>query len=491
MTGTPDVEQLRRLLFGKDYDALLALKAQFENSDKYTASVARILAEAIQLRREQDDALTVALAPTVEQALTNSISNNPQRIADMLYPVMGPAIRKSINQALSEALENLNRLLENSLSVRSWKWRFDAWRTGQSYAQVALLRTLVYQVEQVFLIHRQTGLLLQHVESPHAISKDPALVSSMLTAIQDFIADSFAVDQTDTLRTLSLGELTVLVEHAPQAVLAMVVRGTVPSHLHTLLLETSAAIHSQYAAAFKNYNGDVKPFANTNNLLLDCLKSQQQPKQQSRPWLAWLLLTTLLGAVAYGVYLRYQTQQAQQQQAFTTAQAQQAIVQTLNERLTQLQTHTAELQNSLHTLTDQQREQIALQTQQRTATQQTLARLTQVIESSNYPFETGKAEVDLTNPELLKLGETIRELIANAHRVGTTPQILIAGNVDDTGTEALNQKLAQERAEHLRDALIRNGVPAFALVAYGTNQAGQAAKLQKNERSTRYRVELF
>ena len=149
MTGTPDVEQLRRLLFGKDYDALLALKAQFENSDKYTASVARILAEAIQLRREQDDALTVALAPTVEQALTNSISNNPQRIADMLYPVMGPAIRKSINQALSEALENLNRLLENSLSVRSWKWRFDAWRTGQSYAQVALLRTLVYQVEQV------------------------------------------------------------------------------------------------------------------------------------------------------------------------------------------------------------------------------------------------------------------------------------------------------------------------------------------------------
>ena len=166
-------------------------------------------------------------------------------------------------------------------------------------------------------------------------------------------------------------------------------------------------------------------------------------------------------------------------------------MQTLNERLTQLQTHTAELQNSLHTLTDQQREQIALQTQQRTATQQTLARLTQVIESSNYPFETGKAEVDLTNPELLKLGETIRELIANAHRVGTTPQILIAGNVDDTGTEALNQKLAQERAEHLRDALIRNGVPAFALVAYGTNQAGQAAKLQKNERSTRYRIELF
>ena len=138
MTGTPDVEQLRRLLFGKDYDALLALKEQFEHSDKYSASVAGIISEALALRGSQDDSLSEALAPTVELALTSSISNNPKRIADMLYPVMGPAIRKSINQALSEALENLNQVLENSLSLRSWKWRFDALRTGQSYAKVAL-----------------------------------------------------------------------------------------------------------------------------------------------------------------------------------------------------------------------------------------------------------------------------------------------------------------------------------------------------------------
>jgi hypothetical protein len=34
-------------------------------------------------------------------------------------------------------------------------------------------------------------------------------------------------------------------------------------------------------------------------------------------------------------------------------------------------------------------------------------------------------------------------------------------------------------------------VPAFALVAYSANHAGQPATLQKNERSTSYQVALF
>ena len=498
MTGTPDVEQLRRLLFGKDYDALLALKEQFEHSDKYSASVAGIISEALALRGSQDDSLSAALAPTVELALTSSISNNPRRIADMLYPVMGPAIRKSINQALSEALENLNQVLENSLSLRSWKWRFDAWRTGQSYAKVALLHTLVYQVEQVFLIHRESGLLLQHVESPQAISKDPEMVSGMLTAIQDFIADSFAVNQADTLRTLSLGGLTVVIEHGPQAVLAMVVRGTVPGELHALLLETSAAIHRQYAAAFKAYDGDTRLFANANNLLSDCLKSQQQRKSQGSPWLAWLLLATVLAGVVFWLYTAYQAGQAQQQQAEQARQAQQQAMQTLDERLQQLQTNTSDLQQSLRTLSDEQRQQntqrrqeIEQKTQQRSDDERTLAGLTREIEASNYPFALGKADVALDEISLVKLGKSIQSLVSTAQRVGKIPQVMIVGNADQTGNETINQKLAQQRAENLRDALVRNGVPAFAVVAYSAAQAGQPATLQKNERSTRYRVGLF
>ena len=159
MAGAQEIAQLRQLLLGKDYDFLLTLKQQFENSEQYSASVASVITEALKLRARQDNSLAEVLAPTVEQALSQSIYENPQHLADVLYPVMGPAIRKSINETLSEALGTFNQLLEQSLSFRALRWRFDAWRTGRSYSEIALMRTLVYQVEQVFLIHRHSSLL--------------------------------------------------------------------------------------------------------------------------------------------------------------------------------------------------------------------------------------------------------------------------------------------------------------------------------------------
>lgn len=311
MAGNPDIEQLRRLLFGKDYDSLLALKAQLENTEHYTANVASVISEALALRASQDDSISEvmgpAFAPMVEETLSYAIQRDSKRFADILYPVMGPAIRKSIQQALNEAMSNINQLLEQGLSLRSWRWRFDAWRTGQSYAQIALLNTLVYQVEQVFLIHKETGLLLQHVVSEHAISKDPEIVSSMLTAIQDFIQDSFVVDHGDTLDTLRLGELSVMIEHGTHAVTALVVRGTPPGELRTLLADTSENIHLHFSRQFQEYDGDVSLFAGVVPYLNECIQARQQHAQQKRKnWPIYLLSLALLAGASYWGWQHYE-----------------------------------------------------------------------------------------------------------------------------------------------------------------------------------------
>ena len=312
MAGAQEIAQLRQLLLGKDYDFLLTLKQQFENSEQYSASVASVITEALKLRARQDNSLAEVLAPTVEQALSQSIYENPQHLADVVYPVMGPAIRKSINETLSEALGTFNQLLEQSLSFRALRWRFDAWRTGRSYSEIALMRTLVYQVEQVFLIHRHSSLLLGHVVADNAMSNDPDMVSSMLSAIQDFIADSFHVQQEEHLRTLSLGDLTVLVEHGPYAVMALVVRGNSPSELRSSLVEVLENIHRQYAQALKAYNGDNGAFSTVSHELSRCLKVQRQVHSTQKPWLAYGALLSLGVGLAYWAYHYYNFQQWQQ-----------------------------------------------------------------------------------------------------------------------------------------------------------------------------------
>lgn len=296
------LEQLRVLLLGADYQTLSDLRAQLLEPERYSLHVAEIISEALTLRAQQDNSLSEVLSPTIEAAVSRSVETNPSRLANALYPVMGPAIRRSIQEVLQQALETFNHLLEQSLSLRSLAWRFDAWRTGRSYSEVVLLKTLVYQVEQVFLIHRESGLLLQHAISPQAISTDPELISSMLTAIQDFIRDSFNVTSDTSLKTLQLDELTVLFNQGPYATVAAVVRGSPPAELTTTLAEANEQLHRQSVYFLKTFQGDTSAFKNTLPLLERCLKTQLRHTKKF-PWLAILALTTFTGA---GVWWSYQ-----------------------------------------------------------------------------------------------------------------------------------------------------------------------------------------
>ncbi len=131
---------------------------------------------------------------------------NPREIATAIFPVLGPAIRKAIAETMAGLVSSINRAVEQSFSVRGIKWRLEAWRTGVPYARILLRHALVYRVEQVFLIHSETGLLLSHAAPPELKVTDADLISGMLTAIQDFVADSFAEQESGGLRTFSVGE---------------------------------------------------------------------------------------------------------------------------------------------------------------------------------------------------------------------------------------------------------------------------------------------
>lgn len=323
-----DLETLRTILLGKEYDELIAFKKNAQNSVTYSQSIANVVSEALTIRSSNDESVATALAPTIQRALTTSIANDPKPTADALYPVMGPAIRKSISEALNQMLTTFNQLLEESFSAKSLLWRFDAWRTGRSYSEIILLKTLIYQVEEVFLINREDGLLLQHASLENIITQDSDMVSGMLTAIQDFINDSFTVEEGDNagLNTLRLGDLTVFIEHGPNAVLAAVVRGKPPEQIRNILITTLEEIHQQHADDFKQFQGDSSLFDLSLPLLQRCLKTQKQEKKSNHLPLYIMLGLLTLGA-SYWAYSNYQHKQEKQQQQ----QHWQTIIKTLKD----------------------------------------------------------------------------------------------------------------------------------------------------------------
>jgi outer membrane protein OmpA-like peptidoglycan-associated protein len=291
------LDELRSLIVGPEQTQLRRLQERLDGFTLRAESVGQVLPEAIQLRCRQDHQLTNALLDTVEAALHTSVRKNPRVLLDILFPLIGPAIRKAIASALRSMIDSLNHSLDVSISLRGVKWRLEAIRTGRPFAEVVLLYTLRYRVEQVFLIHRDSGLLLLHVAAKTVTQQDGDLISGMLTAIQDFIRDSFGEQGSEGLATVQMGELTIWIEQGPQAIVAAVVRGNGPPDLSSVFQEAVEAVHLEQREHLEVFQGDIAPFESSRHHLEACLLKQYKPGAQRTSPTLWIVCAASLGAL--------------------------------------------------------------------------------------------------------------------------------------------------------------------------------------------------
>jgi OOP family OmpA-OmpF porin len=303
--GVTEFAELRQLLVGPERRQLDELADRVEQVAVTPQTLADQLPEAIALRTSRDRQLGRALAPTVETALRESIRRNPREVASAIFPVLGPAIRKAIAETMAGLVRSINRAVEHSLSIQGIRWRIEAWRTGVPYAAVVLKHALIYRVEQVFLIHAETGLLLAHVTAPDLNVPDADLISGMLTAIQDFVRDSFRPGEGGTLSAFTVGEHTVHVEAGPRALIAAVIRGECPEAVPLRLQRTIEQIHLEYATQLGEFEGDAAPFASAVALLEEnletVLSTDRAPERAAMPWLKWLVPLAVVVLLAAGL----------------------------------------------------------------------------------------------------------------------------------------------------------------------------------------------
>ncbi|HJW14849.1 MAG TPA: OmpA family protein, partial [Thermoanaerobaculia bacterium] len=119
--------ELRGLLLAADHGQVVKLQERLDDPRSRAEDVSRVLTEAIEIRSREDRSLTDSLLPTVEEAIGISVRRHPDVLVDGLFPVMGPAIRKSIASTLTDMLESLNQTLGQSFSRQGLKWRLEAW----------------------------------------------------------------------------------------------------------------------------------------------------------------------------------------------------------------------------------------------------------------------------------------------------------------------------------------------------------------------------
>lgn len=229
-----EIEKLRSILLHDERASLSLLRddvntVQHRQSDTAlrTKDISDVLASATKKAAKENDAYSAAIKPIIVEQFQVSSRENPEIMAEALFPILGPAIRKMIASMLS---------LDSNKKKRTYKF------------------------EQLFLIEKESGLPICHAKAENAEAQDADMVSGMLSAIQSFVQDAFATQEFDGLNTLQLGELSVWIEWGPSAVIAAVIRGVAPVNCREALQQLLEDIHSDYSSELKAYSGDATPF---------------------------------------------------------------------------------------------------------------------------------------------------------------------------------------------------------------------------------------
>lgn len=252
---------------------------------------------------------------SIEDSLLKTVRERPAVLVDILFPVILPAIRRSIATLLQSMVEELNHVLEKSLSLRSLRWRIEAFRTRRPYAEIALLRSVRFEIVDIFLVHRNTGLLILHAVSPKARVQEAESISTLLSAIQDYIRESFHLSDDQNLNRLQMGEYSMWIEQGPHALIAARTKGPIPKEFHTRLQALIEVIHRERSANLESFVGDTTPFQRFRPALEECLRfnsTTPTPSLKPRKTILVLLTFPLLALITWFAWSYYRKHEKNQ-----------------------------------------------------------------------------------------------------------------------------------------------------------------------------------
>ncbi|MCP4140635.1 MAG: SH3 domain-containing protein [Chloroflexi bacterium] len=276
------------------------LRKSEETKEGLIERIAPVMADLVK-RSVQDSPHEMGkiLGPAIGSALRQQIRTEKDDLVDALYPVIGETITKSIIEALSEFTKNIDRRLRK----RKPQEIITARLQGVSPGELFFRDNLPYQIQRVFLIHRNSGLLLTQVSASGEPNADLDIISGMLTAIRDFAKDSFG--ESGELNEIKHGDQLILLQTSQDIYVASVLNGTIPQGYNALLSLVVIEVNTKYEDELHNFDGDMDklpPLQNELRPLLypyDILKPAGLSRKQKRStfiiilsFLLFLLLST-------------------------------------------------------------------------------------------------------------------------------------------------------------------------------------------------------
>ncbi|MGD1805958.1 OmpA family protein [Dapis sp. BLCC M126] len=496
--------------------------------------------EQIKIDRRQ---ISQALAPEMGTVIKDQISLEQNSIVDALYPVIGSTISKY----MTEAIREINDKISDTFSFKGIRRKIQANFRGVSEAELIISEIMVFTVQAVFLIHKESGLVIAEAQHSGREKLESEMVAGMLTAIRSFVNDCIVQSgDISELNEIEYGDSKIILEVAGHCYLAVVIKGEPNKSFIKELRQTLSNIVIDYGKDIKNFAGDPDTIPSSIKLLLkeliDIDVQENQKLSVSKAPTALLIICGLIVSlilIPWGIYRHYsriyrsvevktiQDWANVPELAFYSLNAEvkrgslTLTGRVPNQNLRNQAVEIAEKQASLSNLElDNQIVAIEVPLDPSKVSGE-VERITKALNqmegvsiTTNYTEDKVKVKgtvMDMADAQKIirkieqvpgvksvittiklsplklktriyfdlgsaKLEPTYTETIAEIKEfLSQYPQkhLRIIGHTDRTGNPELNQKLAMERANIVRDALVKQGVDARRLEVAGQTNSPQ------------------
>ena len=336
-----EFEKLKELLIGDELEQIIQLKSKLKelasqsndeeliaakvlplfdrvllerirNKDKKTIAIlsdylADIITEASQ---KNPEALSRSLQSILSSAVSKEISSNKDAMIDTLYPIMGGMVSKYVSSAIKELIENMNRKIDDGLSLDRYKRKIKSKLTGVSETELLLQEISEAHILSLFVIQKESGLLISEAHWRDNQISDPHMVASMASAIKNFVNDWIQKSEKQAeVQLLSYGSSTLYIESAGSVYLVAFLNAEPDQEQRMEINDFFASLIKDYFDLFQNFNGDdsskeVKSLTNQIQSYLDTqdnypAQKENKPRSNYAKYFALLLLALFLVALLY------------------------------------------------------------------------------------------------------------------------------------------------------------------------------------------------
>ncbi|WP_294954670.1 OmpA family protein [Sulfurovum sp.] len=245
----------------------------------------------------------------ISPVIAQEIAENKDKMIDALYPIMGGMISKYVTNAIKEMMEHINAKIEEGLSFERYKRKLKAKMTGVSETEILLEESLDATIRSLFIIQKETGLLVAEVHLENREINDPHMVASMASAIKDFVNDwTEKAEETSEVQLLSYGNATLYIESAGSVYLIAFLDTEPDFEQRSKINVFFAKIIKKYSRFFQDFDGDdsAPEIQTIEEMMRKFLRETKPPVPRENAAkknpLKYILILFLLLCFAYAAY---------------------------------------------------------------------------------------------------------------------------------------------------------------------------------------------